>query len=213
MTPDERLRRDLTVREDGCWLWTGHVERSGYGRFTFCMRTVWAHRFAYETWVGPIPEGMHIDHLCNVRACINPEHLEPVTQAENNRRARARQYAGTMYGCGHPQTRGGPCQVCAAARRAERDARRSLPSPPKRPSPAETGMRGCGHPYEGKGADCRPCARARAAEYRAAVKAGAVQPKRIICVECQRDEPNCANGLCRRCYTRLYKRAVTRQTA
>lgn len=45
-----------------------------------------AHRVAYELWVGPIPEGMELDHRCKVRACINPAHLEPVTHAENMRR-------------------------------------------------------------------------------------------------------------------------------
>ncbi len=70
---------------DGCWIWTGALDRGGYGLFK--SRQVMAHRFAYELWVGPIAEGLHIDHLCYVRPCVNPAHLEPVTQAENNRRA------------------------------------------------------------------------------------------------------------------------------
>lgn len=69
----------------GCWLWLG-AEQRGYG---YIGRTP-AHRRAYETFVGPIPAGLHIDHLCSVRACVNPAHLEPVTQEENNRRAYAR---------------------------------------------------------------------------------------------------------------------------
>jgi HNH endonuclease len=64
-----------------CWLWTGATTK-GYGRF----RGTGAHRFAYELLVGPIPQGLQLDHLCRVRNCVNPEHLEPVTCQENLRR-------------------------------------------------------------------------------------------------------------------------------
>jgi len=70
-----------------CWLWTGGNDRRGYGRFSDAdQRQVLAHRFAYELLVGPIPEGLDLDHLCRVPACVNPAHLEPVTNAENHRR-------------------------------------------------------------------------------------------------------------------------------
>jgi hypothetical protein len=65
----------------GCWLWTGATLR-GYARF----KTKTAYRFAYEHLVGPIPEGLDIDHLCRVKACVNPDHLEPVTRKVNIRR-------------------------------------------------------------------------------------------------------------------------------
>lgn len=75
-----------------CWLWTAAIfnEQQGYGVFAPHPKVrTRAHRFAYQLLCGPIPEGMHLDHLCRVRHCVNPDHLEPVTIAENNRRAAA----------------------------------------------------------------------------------------------------------------------------
>lgn len=68
----------------GCWLWTGAVdEATGYGRFWTADGLGYAHRIAHELFVGPIPAGLDIDHLCRVRRCVNPAHLEPVTRREN----------------------------------------------------------------------------------------------------------------------------------
>lgn len=66
----------------GCWLWLGFLKR-GYGVVRRDGRKWAAHRFFYELLVGPIPDGLVIDHLCRVRNCVNPQHLEPVTNAEN----------------------------------------------------------------------------------------------------------------------------------
>lgn len=78
-------------KTDSCWLRTARIERNGYGRFWLDGRQRGAHRVSYELHVGPIPAGLVIDHLCRVHACVNPQHLEPVTAAENVRRGVASQ--------------------------------------------------------------------------------------------------------------------------
>lgn len=71
-----------------CWIWRGFKVK-GYGRVAVHGRKVVAHRAVYEEVVGPIPDGYVVDHLCEQPACVNPEHLEPVTRLENCRRGRA----------------------------------------------------------------------------------------------------------------------------
>lgn len=72
---------------DTCWLWTAAQVHNGYGRFSITPAvTVLAHRFAYEFCVDTIPEGLVIDHLCRVRHCVNPDHMEVVTMRENTMR-------------------------------------------------------------------------------------------------------------------------------
>lgn len=81
---------------EGCWLWVGSINHAtGYGLVSVPVPevgrrtvTMGAHRFAYELLVGPIPEGLEIDHLCFNTECVRPDHLEPVTHAENMRRSR-----------------------------------------------------------------------------------------------------------------------------
>jgi len=69
-----------------CWEWPGSKDGKGYGSFRLHRKVIMAHRCAYELWVGPIPQGLVIDHLCRNTSCVNPAHLEPVTIYENCRR-------------------------------------------------------------------------------------------------------------------------------
>src|SRR5688572_4834490 len=77
---------------DECWPWNAGLTAAGYGLIGLGGREAglaYAHRVAFEFAYGPIPEGLHIDHLCRNRWCVNPSHLAAVTQGENNRRASA----------------------------------------------------------------------------------------------------------------------------
>lgn len=66
-----------------CWLWTGHANPKGYGRFHDGRRLVMVHRFAYEMVKGSIPPGNEVGHLCHVRNCVNPDHLQAMSHAAN----------------------------------------------------------------------------------------------------------------------------------
>jgi hypothetical protein len=69
-----------------CWLWTGHINPKGYAYISSGGRSYRAHRLTYEMAKGPIPEGLELDHLCRVRHCVNPDHLEAVTARVNQLR-------------------------------------------------------------------------------------------------------------------------------
>jgi hypothetical protein len=109
MTRDETERFARRVEKlDGCWIWTGATVANGYG-----VMHVWrdgrntsirAHRFAYELLVGAIPDGHQLDHLCGVRRCVNPAHLEPVTARENVRRSHDRRRSSPNRRTGQLQT-------------------------------------------------------------------------------------------------------------
>ena len=70
-------------KTDTCWLWIGAINPNGYGRFQYNGSIGYAHRWAYEQAHGPIPDGMDIDHLCRVRHCVNPDHMEAVSRRKN----------------------------------------------------------------------------------------------------------------------------------
>lgn len=117
--------------ENGCVLWLASQKANGYGQFWDGSRMVLAHRFAYEMLVGPVPDGLELDHLCRVRHCVAPAHLEPVTRRENVLRGaspeqlRAWQTSKTHCPSGHEYNErntyvsGGKraCRACGAARR------------------------------------------------------------------------------------------------
>lgn len=122
-----------------CWLWTSEIGRKGYGRLVDPQgRRLLAHRVVYELVVGPIPDGLTLDHLCRVHACVNPEHLEPVTTRENVLRGQgvaAINAAKTHCSHGHEftpeNTRVGSdreriCRQCSNDARRERHRRARL---------------------------------------------------------------------------------------
>lgn len=128
---DERLLERFwsKVRQNtatGCWEWTAQIGHNGYGRFQVKGSSQRAHRIAYEALVCPIPEGLVIDHLCRVRHCVNPSHLEAVTPAENNRRGGAGLTRRTHCPAGHPYDEANTavsakgkrrCKACTHARK------------------------------------------------------------------------------------------------
>lgn len=116
----------LTEPNSGCWIWIGELNHSGYGMIDRKK----AHRAVYEHFVGPIPDGLTIDHLCRVRCCVNPDHLEPVTNRENILRGQSAKtglpieylrghciHGHAIDGITNWRTRG-RCRTCAVAESA-----------------------------------------------------------------------------------------------
>lgn len=173
-------RTNQHSQPEGCWEWDGAHTTAGYSTASLNRRPIYLHRFAYERMVGPIPEGLELDHLCRNRGCFNPAHLEAVTHAENMRRG----HWSSKTHCpkGHPydaeNTRinnangGRECRACIRARKAA-DYRAKNPV-----VKAQSARTHCpkGHPYAGDNLmilkpqrpggsprrDCRECRRAGA---------------------------------------------------
>ncbi len=110
---------------EGCWLWSGPLNTWGYGAFYSNGRTLSAHRAAWETANGPVPDGLFVLHHCDRRMCCNPAHLYLGTQADNMRdkvvrgRYRNAQMMQTAARCGHPfDAHDGRQRYCASCRRA-----------------------------------------------------------------------------------------------
>lgn len=103
---DRFVGKYVVDAQTGCWNWTAARDKLGYGYFGISRsKNVMAHRWSYEHHVGPIPEGLVIDHLCRNASCVNPAHLEPVTQRENILRGTspmAHQARRTHCPQGHP---------------------------------------------------------------------------------------------------------------
>ena len=104
MTDIERFQFYMgPMTRDGCIPWIGYVTPDGYGRFRIDGEKRGAHRVAYQLFVGPIPTGMEVDHLCFCRHCVNPEHLRILTPRDNKSRHNRRN-AGTTCRKGHAMT-------------------------------------------------------------------------------------------------------------
>ena len=104
-TPRTRLVafwRKVHAREDGCWEWVAARDKLGYGKFWSGTRLMFAHRWAYEQLIGPIPRGLEPDHLCRFPSCVNPTHIELITHRENIRRGYASVPLKTHCAKGHP---------------------------------------------------------------------------------------------------------------
>lgn len=83
VAPGRHFWAKVKPTENSCWEWQAVLNNNGYGRIRVKPRLLMAHRVAYEAMVGPIPDGLHLDHLCRNRSCVNPDHLEPVSNLEN----------------------------------------------------------------------------------------------------------------------------------
>lgn len=106
-----------------CWFWLGHRDRLGYGHFHFHGQKALAHRRCFEATIGPVPEGLELDHLCRAPSCVNPAHLEPVTHRENIKRG-VRFWQKCPHGDKYRYASNRTCGVCANARRRELNARK-----------------------------------------------------------------------------------------
>ena len=133
---DRRLWSYVLVSHTGCWLWQASCTTNGYGKASFNGKQRPAHRVFYEQLVGAIPEGLDLDHLCRIRNCVNPDHLEPVTRSENLRRGEVGgwwQAQKTHCPQGHPYDEANTCHSggkrhCRTCSRKRAALRRSLPA-------------------------------------------------------------------------------------
>jgi len=125
---------NVTEDDNGCWVWLDGRSEQGYGRFNARRKFYLVHRFSYELLIGPIPEGLVLDHLCRNRACFNPWHLDPVTDRVNIVRGEgfaARAARATTCPSGHPYDEANTyqwngvryCKACRAHRSQIRNAR------------------------------------------------------------------------------------------
>lgn len=128
LSPVERFWDKVEKTDSGCWEWQASCLPRGYGRFGLDGVMVLAHRYSYELAVGPIPDGLQIDHLCSNPRCVRPSHLEAVTARVNLLRGDtivARAAAATHCPQGHPyagdnlvveKTGKRKCRACRKAR-------------------------------------------------------------------------------------------------
>lgn len=132
-----RLSAAITTNDQGCWLWTKSRTEDGYGQISVKRMMIRCHQVAYHLYVGPVPAGLQLDHLCRNRACCNPWHLEPVTPGINSRRGLRSRWKSTITRCPqdhpydeintyvHPVTGHRTCRRCRADRQRRYDAARN----------------------------------------------------------------------------------------
>lgn len=178
MTIQERFVGKYRVTETGCWEWLAARTRAGYGVFTVDGACVRVHRYAYELYNGPVPDGMVVDHLCRNRACVNPAHLEAVRNVTNVLRGTgpsAQNVMKTHCPKGHPYDDENTCysngrRHCRTCKRERAYAKRH-----RRIYPAFCPK---GHPFDAANTyvtlrghrRCRECKNARARARRAVKK-------------------------------------------
>lgn len=152
-----------------CWLWNGALSEAGYANFKVAGRTWRAHIWAYVSYVGPVPAGMEIDHVCRRRNCVRPDHLEAVTRTENVRRALPFRPSFRRKTCerGHPLDEGyvrtdtgqRMCRQCSNERRRKATGTSKYVTHCKNGHPL-TGDNVYRRPDNGN-RQCRACARER----------------------------------------------------
>ena len=124
------LRSHVVCPDTNCWLWEGATYANGYGWIKCFGKVVSAHRLAYELYKGPIPAGAQILHSCDIKRCVNPDHLRAGTHAENMAEAsdRGRMPSGPdhhMYGVKNPRPKqANRCMVLGVAFDSQKEAER-----------------------------------------------------------------------------------------
>lgn len=180
MNTKDRIKSHVTRRLSGCWEWNGATNNRGYGVSSRGGRAVLAHRLAYETWVGPIPKGMVVNHLCENKCCVNPKHLEVTTNIDNLHYSqkdccvRGHELSGSNIK--YVRGKGRTCLKCVKERNAEHHRRTYVPTGTKR-GPKPKAVCPQGHKMTPENTyvkprtghrECRECNRVRAAKKRSA---------------------------------------------
>jgi hypothetical protein len=128
----ERFQAKYIINADNCWIWQASKMSNGYGVFTDTGRkTITAHRWSYTYFKGAIPDGLVIDHICRQPSCVNPAHLQAISQSENIKRSLFARNRGVRTHCsnGHeytpkntrrvPNQRGRVCLACVRLNKAK----------------------------------------------------------------------------------------------